>query len=69
MKAVALDIVTGEEIPLSSSHHVVFGEGQDRITVMVRDGMVEISAERALLVLPVAANQVRVSRHRAPEAA
>lgn len=64
MKAVALDILTGEEIALSPTQHVVFGAGDERITVMVRDECVEISAEHTLVVLPRSSNQILVGSRR-----
>ena len=60
MKAAVVDILTNERIPLTLSQHIEFGEGDDKITVTVTDGLVQIDAERMLIVIPRASNVVRV---------
>jgi hypothetical protein len=60
MKIAVHDIVTDVETPLDDHARVRFGEGDHRITVAVRDGVVEISGHMPLVIKPVVGNVVLV---------
>lgn len=60
MIAATIDILTGERIALIDSQHVELGDGDQKITISIRDGVVEISAARTLLIVPRTSNIIRV---------
>lgn len=61
MKITTRDVLTGCAVPLPEFIEVVFGEGYGSVTVMVRDGKVEIRSDGPLSVEPRAANVIWVS--------
>lgn len=65
VKIVVHDILTNKETPLDDHAAIRFGEGEARITVSVRDGVVEISGAGPLTLMPHVSNVVTVtsSRH------
>ena len=64
MKLAIHDILTNEEVLLDECARIRFGEGHHRITVSVRDGVVEISGDGPLTLRPIASNVVNVTSSR-----
>jgi hypothetical protein len=60
MRMVIVDIVSGEETPIPSGCHVKFGQGDNEITITVRDDAVEVSASRRIVVYPRVSNVIIV---------
>jgi hypothetical protein len=55
-----VDITTGQIIPLESYHVVEFGEGDQKVSISTRDGVVEISTARTLVINPRTSNVIHV---------
>lgn len=60
MRMVVVDIVTGEEVPIGQGCHVEFGQGDNLITICVRDDAVEVSARHRIVVYPRVTNVIVV---------
>ena len=61
MKITARRLPGEPETDLTDVFDIQFGEGASQVTVSVRDGWVEVQANRRLVVQPITTSTIRVT--------